>query len=86
MAENRKTVVGLVTSDKMQKTAAVAVQKFGKDPFYGKRIKITRKYLADNQIDAKEGDRVLIEETKPLSRHKRWRVKKVLDKVQKASE
>ncbi|MEO0137090.1 MAG: 30S ribosomal protein S17 [candidate division WOR-3 bacterium] len=71
----RKTKVGVVVSDKMQKTVVVEFQRFVQHPLYKKYIrKTTRVYAHDENNECKVGDKVLIEETRPLSKLKRWRV------------
>lgn len=78
----RKTRVGLVVSDKMEKTVVVAVERQVKHSLYKKFIKRTSKFTAhdaENQCDV--GDKVRIMETRPLSRTKRWRVVEIIEKV-----
>lgn len=78
----RKTRVGIVVSDKMDKTVVVAVERLVKHPLYKKYIKQTSKFKAhdtDNQCDI--GDKVKIMETRPLSKTKRWRVVEIIEKV-----
>ena len=71
----RKSRVGIVVSDKMDKTIVVMIERKAKHPLYGKTVKITKKYKAhDEENVAKVGDKVLITETRPLSRDKRWRL------------
>lgn len=71
--------VGKVVSDRMTKTVTVAVERKVRHPVYGKVIKKTKKFMAHDESDtAKVGDLVLIEETRPLSKLKRWRVRQVL--------
>ncbi|MEW6366758.1 MAG: 30S ribosomal protein S17 [Acidobacteriota bacterium] len=71
--------VGTVVSDKMNKTVTVAVERRVRHPLYGKVIKKTKKFMAHDESEvAKTGDVVLIEETRPLSKLKRWRVRQVL--------
>lgn len=78
----RKTRVGIVVSDKMDKTAVVAVERRVRHPLYGKVLKQTRKYKAhDEENVARIGDRVLIMETRPLSKEKRWRIVQVLEQA-----
>ncbi len=73
----RKTKIGVVISDKMKKTVIVAFQRFVKHPLYKKYIKkVTKVYAHDEKSEYKVGDKVLIEETRPLSKLKRWRVLK----------
>lgn len=68
---------GVVVSTKMDKTAVVAVTRMKKHPIYLKQYKVTKKYLAhDPQNEAVEGQKVTITETKPLSKRKRWLIKK----------
>jgi len=79
---NRKTRMGKVVSDKMEKTIVVAVETKVKHPLYGKIINRTTKFKAhDENNDAKINDRVLIMETRPLSKDKRWRLVEVLEKA-----
>jgi small subunit ribosomal protein S17 len=78
----RKTVVGVVTSDKMEKTIAVTVYRLEKHKKYQKFLKRrSRFYAHDEKREAKIGDRVLIQETRPLSKLKRWRLLKILEKA-----
>ena len=78
----RKTRVGKVVSDKMDKTIVVAIQDNVKHPLYKKVIKHTERFKAhDENNESKIGDRVEIMETRPLSRDKRWRLVKVLEKA-----
>jgi small subunit ribosomal protein S17 len=78
----RKTRVGHVLSDKMDKTVVVAVMRRYQHPKYKKYIKERIKYKAhDENNDCGIGDRVLIEETRPLSKDKRWRVKEILERA-----
>ena len=78
-APRRQRKVGIVVSDKMEKTVVVAVERLVAHPRYGKRIRRTSTFLAhDEQNRCKAGDLVAIEETRPLSRRKRWRVTAVL--------
>lgn len=79
----RKVRVGVVVSDKMDKTVVVAVMRSYRHPLYGKTIRRTKKYMAhDEQNACRVGDRVEIVETRPLSRHKRWRVRTILERAQ----
>lgn len=78
----RNTKVGVVVSNKMQKTVVVAVENLVKHGMYQKYIKRTNKFLAHNENPAVGvGDRVIIEETRPLSKRKRWNVREVLEKA-----
>lgn len=79
----RKKFVGIVTSDKMQKTVIVSVTRLAKHPKYGKVIKKCNKYkVHDEKGIAKMGDTVRIEETRPLSKDKRFRLVEVAQKAQ----
>jgi small subunit ribosomal protein S17 len=78
----RKTREGLVVSDKMDKTVVVAVEDRVKHALYGKVLRRTSKLKAhDEQNDARQGDRVLIMETRPLSATKRWRIVEILERA-----
>lgn len=78
---NRKTRVGIVVSDKMDKTVVVKVDNLVKHPVYKKIIKRRVTYKAhDEQNTCTVGDKVLIVETRPLSRDKRWRVREIIEK------
>ena len=78
----RKERVGVVISDKMDKSITVAVQRQIKHPIYGKFIKKTTKLMAhDEENDAREGDTVRITETRPLSKKKRWRLAEVIERA-----
>ncbi|MFN3680202.1 30S ribosomal protein S17 [uncultured Thermosynechococcus sp.] len=76
-----KERVGIVVSDKMQKTVVVAVENRAPHPKYGKIVVKTRRYKAhDENNEAKVGDRVRIRETRPLSRTKRWVIAEILSR------
>ena len=78
----RKTRIGKVVSDKMDKTIVVAVENNVKHPLYGKIVKTTYKLKAhDENNECKTGDRVKVMETRPLSKDKRWRLVEVIEKV-----
>jgi len=78
----RKTRLGLVVSDKMQKTVVVAIERRVPHPTYGKMVTRTKKFQAhDEENSAKVGDRVRIMETRPLSKDKRWRVVDIVDRA-----
>lgn len=77
----RKTRIGYVTSDKMDKTVVVSIVEFVRHPLYGKAVKRTVKFKAhDENNECKIGDRVKIMETRPLSKDKRWRVVNIIEK------
>ena len=78
---NRKERIGVVVSDKMDKTVVVKVDNMVKHPVYKKYIKRRVTYKAhDEQNSCAAGDKVLIVETRPLSKDKRWRVREILEK------
>jgi small subunit ribosomal protein S17 len=78
----RKTRTGIVTSNKMEKSITVAVERKVKHPMYGKFLKKTTKFHAhDEKNECSEGDLVKIMETRPLSKTKRWRLVEVIEKV-----
>ena len=78
----RKTRVGLVTSDKMDKTIVVSIVDNVKHPLYGKIVKRTYKLKAhDENNKCKVGDRVRVMETRPLSKDKRWRLVEIIEKA-----
>jgi len=78
----RKQRVGIVVSDKMDKTVVVLVERRLKHPIYKKYITRSKKFLAhDEKNECQIGDKVLIMEIRPLSRRKRWRVVEIIEKV-----
>ena len=78
----RKTRVGMVVSDKMEKTIVVAIRDSVKHPLYKKIIKRTVRFKAhDENNEAKIGDIVMIMETRPLSKDKNWRLVKIVEKA-----
>lgn len=78
----RKTRVGLVTSDKMDKTIVVSIVDNVKHPLYGKIVKRTYKLKAhDENNECHIGDRVKVMETRPLSKDKRWRLVEIVEKA-----
>ncbi len=79
---NRKRVIGMVISDRMEKTRVVEITEQYKHPLYGKYVKRTTKYhVHDETNDSKQGDKVRIIETRPLSKTKRWRLLEVLERA-----
>jgi small subunit ribosomal protein S17 len=79
----RKVRIGKVVSDKMDKTIVVAVETRVRNPLTGKIVNRTTKFKAhDENNEAKEGDKVRIMETRPLSRDKRWRLVEIVEKAQ----
>ena len=80
--KNRKTFIGRVVSDKMDKTIVVAIETKVRHPLYGKTMKRTTKYKAhDEKNEATINDRVLIMETRPLSKDKHFRLVKIIEKA-----
>ena len=78
----QKTLVGVVTSDKMEKTVIVMVNRLVLHPVYKKYVRKRKKIKAhDEKNQCHMGDKVLLIETRPLSREKRWRVKEVLERA-----
>ena len=78
----RKTRVGMVISDKMDKTIVVAVEDFVRHSLYGKAVKRIKKIKAhDENNECNIGDKVRIMETRPLSKDKRWRLVNIVEKV-----
>ena len=74
--------IGKVVSDKMDKTITVAVETYKMHPLYKKRVKYTKKFKAhDEENRAKVGDIVKIMETRPLSKHKRWRLVEIVEEA-----
>ncbi len=80
---NRAQKVGIVASDKMQKTVVVRVDRKVKHPKYRRYVRRTSKFMAHDEIGATIGDRVRIVETRPLSARKRWRVVEIVQKAAK---
>ena len=79
---SRKTRVGLVVSDKMDKTVVVAIADRVADPLYKKIVKRTYKLKAHDELNqCGVGDRVKVMETRPLSKDKRWRVVEIIEKA-----
>ncbi|MFW5972071.1 MAG: 30S ribosomal protein S17 [Bacillota bacterium] len=84
MAERnkRRQLIGIVVSDKMDKTVSVAVERRTQHPLYKKIVKKTNKFKAhDEENSCNQGDKVRIMETRPLSKSKRWRVIEIIDKA-----
>ena len=82
----RKTKVGRVVSDKMDKTIVVSVERMTRHPLYKRVIRLTSKFKAhDEANEARVGDTVLIEESRPLSATKRWRLVSVMSRAGEAS-
>ena len=80
--KNRKTKIGKVISDKMEKTIVVAIEESVKHPLYGKVVKRTYKLKAHDEENACGiGDKVKVMETRPLSKDKRWRLVEIVEKA-----
>ena len=79
-SKNERTKTGVVVSNKMQKTVVVAVENLVKHGMYQKYIKRTSKFLAHAENALNVGDRVIIEESRPPSKRKRWAVREVIEK------
>lgn len=78
----KRQVVGMVVSDKMDKTVVVQVERLVKHKLYKKYIRRRAKFSAHDESNAcREGDKVLIAESRPLSRTKRWRVSRIVEKA-----
>lgn len=79
---HRKIRTGIVVSDKMDKTIVVQVDRMSKHSLYGKPVLRNKKYLAhDETNDCRMGDKVLIAETRPLSKRKRWEVARIIERA-----
>ncbi len=79
---HRKVRTGIVVSDKMDKTVVVRVDRMSKHPLYGKPVLKVKKYMAhDEANECRPGDRIMIEETRPLSKHKRWTVAQIIERA-----
>ena len=79
---DRKTKEGVVVSDAMQKTRVVKIERVYRHPKYQRVIRMSKKLKAHDEGNAsKVGDRVIIEETRPLSKEKRWRIREILSRV-----
>lgn len=78
----RKERIGLVVSNRMERSIVVAVERKVKHPIYGKFTKLTTKFMAhDEKNDCQIGDKVKIMETRPLSKRKRWRLVEILERA-----
>lgn len=78
----RKTREGVVVSDRMQKTRVVKVERVYRHPRYQRVVRTSKKFKAhDENNESRVGDRVIIEETRPLSREKRWRIRQIVGRA-----
>jgi len=75
---NRRRMTGVVTSDKMEKTVVVQVERTYRHPLYKKVVHSRRRFMAHDELGCQVGDQVRIVESRPLSRHKRWVVETIL--------
>lgn len=83
-AKLKRTLTGRVVSDKMDKTVTVVVERLVKHPIYGKAVRRSKKYHAHDETNQyAEGDVVVIEETRPMSKTKTWAVKELVEKARK---
>ena len=83
MSGRKATRVGVVTSNAPDKTVVVKVENFVMHPLYHKFVRSTSKFMAHDEENAcNVGDRVLIEECRPLSRRKRWRVRRIIERAE----
>jgi small subunit ribosomal protein S17 len=81
-SKNKRTLSGRVVSDKMDKTVTVLVERRVKHPLYGKIVTRSRKYHAhDEKNEFKQGDTVMIEESRPIAKTKAWRVTRLIEKA-----
>jgi small subunit ribosomal protein S17 len=80
---SRAEKIGVVASDKMEKTVVVRVDRLIKHPRYRRYVRRTSKFMAHNELEATTGDKVRIVETRPLSARKRWRVVEIVQKAEK---
>ena len=82
-SSSKTTKVGMVTSSAADKSVVVKVENLVMHPLYQKFVRTTSKFMAHDEDNAcHEGDRVLIEECRPLSKRKRWRVRKIIERAQ----
>lgn len=78
----KRTLKGEVVSARMEKTIVVAVDNRKEHPLYRKKYTVTKKFMAQNDISAKMGDFVIIEETNPISKNKTWKATKIISAKQ----
>jgi len=79
---NRKTKIGMVISDKMDKSRVIAVKRLVRHPLYNKMVRKTSKFMVhDEQNESHEGDMIKVMETRPLSKRKRWRLVEIVEKA-----
>jgi len=83
---NRRQMTGVVTSDKMTKTVVVEVTRTYQHPLYKKVVHASKRFKAHDELGAKVGDKVVIVESRPLSRDKRWVVESIIRKQEETVE
>lgn len=81
MTNKRRRLTGVVTSAKMQKTVTVQVDRSHRHPVYGKVLRKKKKYLVHDEIGCQPGDKVMMVESRPLSKRKRWVIEQILHKA-----
>ncbi len=79
-SKRKKTIKGVVVSDKMKGSVLVKVTRLFSHPLYKKRVRRDKKYICNNQVQAKVGDKVVIKSTRPLSKRKHFEVIKIIKK------
>ena len=81
-SDNKRTLIGRIVSDRMDNTVTVLVERRVRHPLYGKIVTRSKKYHAhDEKNEFRQGDTVLIEESRPLAKTKAWRVSKLIEKA-----
>jgi small subunit ribosomal protein S17 len=83
---NRRRLIGVVVSNKMQKTVVVEVTRTSRHRLYNKVISVTNRFMAHDELDCQIGDEVRIVESRPISKRKRWVVEKILKGIKAALE
>jgi small subunit ribosomal protein S17 len=83
---NRRRLIGVVVSNKMQKTVVVEVTRTSRHRLYNKVISVTNRFMAHDELDCKIGDEVRIVESRPISKRKRWVVEEILKSIKAALE
>ncbi len=83
---NRRRLNGVVTSNKMQKTVVVEITRTYRHPLYKKVVHSSKRVMAHDELDCQMGDHVLLVESRPISRHKRWVVEKIIRRDEAAGE
>jgi small subunit ribosomal protein S17 len=81
MSNTRRRLTGVVTKTKMNKTVTVQVDRSYRHPLYGKVMRQSKKYLVHDEIGCQLGDKILIVESRPISKRKRWAVESILRKA-----